>query len=334
METKKKYLKILSVILINILFLIIAFFLIEFFIFLKYSQPEQREAFGQEQKAQFKYYLRNITPLYTELADYFNGEDNQFCGRLPVGTDYNSTPILIFGDSFAHGQYLNPDQNFGYKLSQALKRPVYNRAVSGSGPQTMYYQVSEPFADTFFSQVPQTDTVFYILIGQHYERMVIFSVFDPIGDSNFFLKYKIVNGKLKIDNYNNPFLNFLKSSYIIHVLNLKYVEKYIHSKLFSNKVADDFLVYFNETRNALENKWNNKIKFNVILYDDVPLYCGIPFKNVIKQKLLDNGYNVIDISELTNEDLNSPEYLMQDNNHPTEKAWDLLTPLIIDKSLL
>lgn len=330
----KKFIKPFLILILNLFAVIVLFFILDYFVYLKYSTPKSLEAFGLTSKNPYKYYLKNINILYTGLDGYFDGGDNEFRGRLPVGLEYSSNPVIIFGDSYAHGQYLEYNQNFGYKLSKILKRPVYNRAVPGSGIQTMYFQVSKPFSDTFFAQVPKTDTVFYILIGQHYERLAVFSVFDPIGSDSFMLRYKNVNGKLVCDDYNNPFLNFLKSSYLVHVLNLKFVSHYIKNPKYKDKVADEFLAYFKQTRDVLEKEWNNKIKFNVILYDDVPVNCGIPNKEAIKKKLKENDFNVIDIDDLTDEDLNSEKYLMQDNLHPTEAAWDLLTPKIIEKSLL
>ena len=49
------------------------------------------------------------------------------------------------------------------------------------------------------------------------------------------------------------------------------------------------------------------------------------------QRLEAEGFKVICTEDFTKENLNSKEYLMQDNQHPTEKAWDLLTPIIIKK---
>lgn len=130
----------------------------------------------------------------------------------------------------------------------------------------------------------------------------------------------------------NPYRYYLKNIYVLYTDLHDYFDG--SDNKFKEKVADEFLLYFTQTRNALEKEWNNKIKFNVILYDDVPPNCGIPNKDTIKRKLEENNFNVIDINDLTDEDLNSEKYLMQDNLHPTEAAWDLLTHKIIKNSLL
>ena len=187
----------------------------------------------------------------------------------------------------------------------------------------MLHQVTEE-TDDFFKSVPKTDTVFYVFIDEHYMRMSIFSDFSALYN-NFYLRYTLKNGKLVKDNFNNPFLNFIKSSYTIRMLSLKHTVWYINNPKMADKLTDQILAFFVETRDKLEKHWNNKINFTVLLYDNIP----IKNKKMLREKLEANNFTVIDTSDLTKEDLNSEKYLMQDNLHPTEAAWDLLTPKII-----
>lgn len=327
----KKALKILTIIIINILLLLILLFLSDWIVYKVNSQPKEfyKNFPPQTPIPPFQYMIKNPFITFIELNDYFNGQDNVFNGRLPNGLKYkNKTPITIFGDSFAHGQYLNPDQNFSHKLAETLKRPVYNRAIPGSSMQHMFHQVTDS-ANVFFEQVPKSDTVFYIFIDEHYCRMSILSDFETIYKT-FYLRYTLKNGKLKKDNYNNPLLNLIKSSYTIRILSHKYTNWYINNPKMAEKLTNQILAFFIETREKLEQNWNNKINFVVILYDNTP----IKNKSMLRKKLEDNNFIVIDTSELTNEDLNSEKYLFQDNLHPTEAAWDLLTPRIIEAAKL
>ena len=50
---------------------------------------------------------------------------------------------------------------------------------------------------------------------------------------------------------------------------------------------------------------------------------------ILKTKLEKNGFITITSKDLTNEDLTSEKYSF--DNHPTEAAWDLLTPLLVEK---
>ena len=56
----------------------------------------------------------------------------------------------------------------------------------------------------------------------------------------------------------------------------------------------------------------------------------MPWKGYFK-KLKKNGFIVFSTNDITNENLKIEKYMMQDNNHPTEKAWDLLTPKIAER---
>ena len=53
--------------------------------------------------------------------------------RKPDNENFKNPPILLFGCSFAYGEYLAQNQTFSYKLSKLLNSPVYNRAIPGFG---------------------------------------------------------------------------------------------------------------------------------------------------------------------------------------------------------
>ena len=74
----------------------------------------------------------------------------------------------------------------------------------------------------------------------------------------------------------------------------------------------------------MEKHWGRKIKFIVIVYDD----WHLNHTDVFIDKLKENNFIVLKVSDYIKADLNSPEYKMQDNMHPTEKAWDELIPFI------
>lgn len=328
-----KFFNIFIILLFNFILLIFLWFLSDFVIYKIDSNPKKfYENFPPTTEIpKFKYNTKEPNIVYIPLYDYYDGSDDIFKGRKPVGLEYckpgkECKPIIIFGCSFAHGQYLKYNQNFSYKLSQTLKRPVYNRGITGSGVQHMYYQVADEVDKSFYEQVPPSDTIFYVLIDDHYQRMTIFSDYDTI-QGNIHLRYTLKDGKLVKDNYNNILLNIIKSSPTVKAINLKYLDNYIKNPKNAEKLTDLMLAYFVQTRNILENKWNKKINFIVIFYDN----DKIDYKDILRRKLEENNFIVLDTAEMTDVDLNSEEYLMQDNLHPKEKAWDLLTPKIIDK---
>ncbi len=83
---------------------------------------------------------------------------------------------------------------------------------------------------------------------------------------------------------------------------------------------------FAETRKKLEAHYGKKVNFVVVFYGG-----GIKYKDILKQKLEDNNFKVLDTNDLTNEDIYSENYISSENFHPTEEAWNLLTPLIVNE---
>jgi hypothetical protein len=193
----------------------------------------------------------------------------------------------------------------------------------------MYYQVDSEYSDNFYREVPPSDTVFYLVINHHWWRTLALGDTYVLGKL-YYMRYTPKHDKLVMDNYKNKFYNFIKSSYTIRYLNLKYIDWYLTKGNSAEKLTNLALTYFKETRRVLEEKWNTKIKFVVVFYQTP----NIIHSELLKNKLKANGFVVIDTNELTNEDLNSEKYMMKNNLHPTEAAWDLLTPLIINAANL
>lgn len=312
-----KFKNIVKYIIINLFIFLILLFLSEICLYKINAEKFAKTNCNFFMTTPFGYIISDPKIHKEDLRDYFTGDDNISKGRLPSGLEYSSKPITVFGCSFAQGQFLENNQTFSYKISEILKRPVYNRAVNGQGFQEMYYQSTLP---EFYSDVPKSDTVIYIMIDDHYRRSYINNI--SILDRYFLLHYKIRNEELIYEQYKNPFMNFLKSLYTVKYANLMYFEKYTDNPKNSDKITNDALLYFVKTRENLEKKWG-KINFYVILYGK------IRFKEELTKKLTDNGFIVIKTEDLTDADLeNDTEYMLEDNGHPKEKVWNLLTPKI------
>ncbi len=310
--------KFIKIILINIFIFSLLIFISDIFTYkyylniLKNDKSYRIEKFG---------YNTNL-PIYVyNLKDFFNGKDNKYWGRKPDGLEYkNKIPIVVFGCSFAYGQYLNFNQTFSYKLAHLLKRPVYNRAIVGGGFQHMYFQSADFGRKAFFNDIKDTDTVIYIMIRDHYRRTVL--DYFNIPDLGRQLTYSYKNGRFKINN--NKFINLLKSSYTFKSLNRIYADNYVLNPNHAEILTDTAVRYFELTRNKLEKHYNKHIKFCIILYES----WEIPHKKLLIKKLQDKGFIVISTNDIFKEDLTLPKYLA-DNGHPTEYTWDLLTPKLI-----
>lgn len=163
------------------------------------------------------------------------------------------------------------------------------------------------------------------MINDHYRRTLI-RYFDIL-DTHILPHFSIHRNKLHQYNYKNIFLNFIYSLYTVKYISLQYTENYINNEKTSEKLTDMAVLYFTETRNELQKHWNKKINFSIILYED----WDIKHKEKLKQKLKQEGFTVISTKDLTNEDLKTEKWQMQDNHHPTEEAWNMLTPKIIER---
>ena len=308
-------LKILKLLIINLLCIFFLWFISDCIIFSIHNKNHEHK---------FSYITKPKQVWYIDLKNFFDGSDNKFRGRKPDGTEFGTkkNPITVFGCSFAHGQYLDYNQTFSYKLAYLLKRPVYNRAIPGGGIPHMYHQV---ISDDFYKEVPPSDTVFYIMMDGHIRRMLIHTY--RITDNYFYLHYNYKNNHFQIENYTTIFQNIFKSSYTIKYIEHIYINNLIKNEKNSEKISELLLQYMIETRKELEKKWNQKISNFIIV-----LYEPIPYESICTEKLAKNGFKIIKAYNLTNANLNSEEYKMQDNGHPKESAWDLLTPLIIKEA--
>lgn len=297
--------KIIAIIFINILLLVGLFFLIDDMVY----RSEQKKYIPINYICEKGYSFENPKIFSLDINDYGRGSNN---------TAQN--PIVVFGGSFAYGQYLEENQTFEYKLSQILNRPVVNRAVMAGGISHMLFQTENK---QFYQIIPYSDEVIYIMISDHLRRLLV--DFFGIHLNYFNLRYVIKNNKITMCNYNNPYINFLKSLYIVKWFQHKLVYYSIYNKWNAEKFTDLQLLLFIKARENLEKNWKTKIKFTIFLYDE----CF--FQDLLIQKLKANGFNVITTKEITDEDIQSDTYKFPGDGHPTEAAWNLLTPLIAEK---
>ena len=79
----------------------------------------------------------------------------------------------------------------------------------------------------------------------------------------------------------------------------------------------------------MESRWGNDFKFVILLYEKESYINKI---RPIFPELEKNGIEIIDINKLSNINFKKKEYQISDNNpHPNEKAWEEITPLVVNK---
>lgn len=267
----------------------------------------------------FEYKLPTLLKDMYSLEKFCDDKDISCVDlRNPILISENA-PITIFGGSFAFGHYLTQQQTFAYKLAEQLNRPIYNRAIAGLGINNMLYQIN---SIKLYRAVPSSNLVFYVMIEDHYRRSMIkaFHPSETRESANY--RYNAKKDKMELTNF-IPVLEQIEKLYLVKLFRNYFVQNYIKNKKNADKITDDMLIRFIKSKEKLEKRWENKIDFVVIFYQD------ISFSSLLKEKLEQKGFIVITTDELTSADLNNEIYKQQDNGHPTEEAWNLLTPLII-----
>ena len=302
----------------NILIFLLFIFIIEISIWAFENYKLAKDGLFNENIKYIKFH-KPVTNDHHRLLKMAKYNDNW--GRGATGNSYNSRPIVIFGCSYAYGYNLEQTQTFSYKLAKLTKRPVYNQAYTGWGIQHMLYQSKLP---DLYNKIKTPEYVIYIFIPDHLRRLYLMS-FGPwnILSDEFNIRYKDVNGHLEEIKNDNVFTNQFKRLYLVNEIQNKLASNYARDEKNKEEVFNFALKHFVESKNEMQKHWKDT-KYIILFYDDN--YNSTKFKTSLNKA----GYIVIDTSDLTNEKLNSEKYL-QPNIHPTEAAWDLLTPLIAEK---
>lgn len=244
--------------------------------------------------------------------------------RNPSGLEYKSAPVIIFGCSFAYGDRLQENQTFSYKLAKLLKAPVYNRAACGWGFQHMFHQIRTKEIFNIVKQKPQH--VIYVYLYDHIYRMYRHTYSFPFNNW-LFLQYKYDGNDFVKYNPKFPFLERLcLSGEIYHYIA---TEKSNNPKYFDENF-DLMKQYFIKSKNELEKEYG-KINFTIIKYEFEEEGREIYTKSSRWKELEQEGFTILNTTELAGRKLNQREDFADDGFHPSEKVWDFLTPIIIKR---
>lgn len=311
--------KILSILAVNIILILFSLFLIDGIIWV--CENLRMKIYNEEFFVKLPIpFHPGVKPFYMDLDFYPNPEEGW--GRYPVGLDYKKQPIVLFGDSFAYGFQLEDTQTFFYKLSHITKRPVYIRAVPGWGIQHMLFQVR---LDKFYEQVKEPEYVIYLMICDHFRRLYCMNFMSGhLLNENRNLRYKFKDGQLVQIHDTNKLLNPVKRLYLTNKMHQVYVNNMILNPKNYDNYSKFALEHFIESKNEMQKHWKNT-KF-IVLY-----YHHFLNDNRFTEDLEKAGFTVLSIPDLVDVNLSDKEYNVQEGKHPNEKAWDLLTPIIVDK---
>lgn len=229
----------------------------------------------------------------------------------------NANNIVWFGCSFAEGAGLNDNQTPCYKISELTGKSCINKAKGATGAQFMYYQIND---DKIMDDAKTADFIIYTFIWNHIQRLYNYQV-NPLIDM-FNLRYKIIDGNL-VDI--TPQFNPLYSSFFVKRILNKIVFEQAKQESYNFRLFNKIM---KETYNISQKRYPNS-KF---IFIEFPELSKKELPDYEVKELESYGIKVIRVKDIIgNIDIYDPKYWLPDNIHPTEQAWDLILPTIVEK---
>ncbi len=229
----------------------------------------------------------------------------------------NANNIVWFGCSFAEGAGLNDNQTPCYKISELTGKSCINKAKGATGAQFMYYQIND---DKIMDDAKTADFIIYTFIWNHIQRLYNYQV-NPLIDM-FNLRYKIIDGNL-VDI--TPQFNPLYSSFFVKRILNKIVFEQAKQESYNFRLFNKIM---KETYNISQKRYPNS-KF---IFIEFPELSKKELPDYEVKELESYGIKVIRVKDIIgNIDIYDPKYWLPDNIHPTEQAWDLILPIIVEK---
>ena len=306
---KLKLVKIFTIVFVNLIILGIFLFVFNFYIYY-ISRADYQYPFSEQFASYMGFLTRDISKQNT-YKSLISADDF----RPVVNADSKKKPVIIFGCSFAHGSILKNNQIISYKLGEATKRPIYNRAKCGWGVQHMYYQLTN---EDFYKILPKPEYIIYVYMDGHMARITTpVSIAWPDCYVAFYKKIK--------DVYILKKRTFFSDKIIIqHFFNNYFINNYLTKNPDYNRQKEiDVVDYVIASKKAAEEHWGKDIKFIIFSY--------VEFEKETIQYIKDNNIMLFNIDD-HNLILDDKKYYLSENdNHPNEKAWDDIVPILVKK---
>ncbi len=289
--------KIFKVIFINLLVLLLLFSLSEFFLFKQY----------QITRPDLKYKIEKVP--YENLVK----TPGRF--RKTSGLNYKKQPIIIFGCSYAYGEFLDDEDTISAKLSKLSERPVYNYAIKGKGLQNTLFIVENKLYDT---NIKNPQYAIYIMMSDQIRRLYTNACPDDYVAQPIYKFNKFGEPVIKSSYY--PRYRQFYSFYYLNNL----VYKYILEKQFDrhNRYVT---LYFEQIQRQLKQQFPD-IKFIILMFGDKNNF-GLDMS-----RLKDDGFTVISTEELTGINFFDKKYQVSEKDiHPNSKVWEIVASKLVEK---
>lgn len=274
------------------------------------------------------------TKIVSFSHHYFKELDKDRIIKNIVGKEYKSPAIMVFGDVYINS-YDNNNNTFAHKLSKLTKRPVYNMGESGWGISQMYFLLKN---EKEIEKI-NPETIIFFYHNDLKNRLTSFSFYPHHTYLN--LKYKIKNGELIEDK---PIVPQLYRLY-----GIRNIERYLGWRIATSKNEsvqqknyDLIQKLFEESKTIAGNKYPSLKNFIILRlpapWETMKKLEEYSYYNKIAnaeynmwENLKDEGFIVIDVTELTTTDLNKQENHSKDSSL-TPEAIDTFLPAVVAKT--
>lgn len=314
----------------TIISIILVGFIIEGSVYLVQSNQLIKQGYRFPEGKKRPPFIVRVKPF----ASYYEEKKQEENLFTVSGESYKNNPILLFGDVFAKSLDLPEDKSMSAKLADLTKSPVYNFASPGWGIQHLYFLLKN---EEFISTIKSPKTLVYVYNPYQIVRLNSFSYYPHHSFLN--LKYKMLNGSL-IEQ--NPRCLLCYNFYTVRAL-----EKQIGlNRMFSNSIEkrDEIRAYikslFLNSKKIAQVKYPTIENFVILRIVDPEITIS-ELKNSDNEdynhaydmwkELEDNGYKIIDITDLIADDWRKEENRSSDSGL-SEKALDEILPVFIDKA--
>ncbi len=322
---------IIKIIILNIILLVIIIFIADYSIYLKFKQDYIKNLDSESLKlyppiSYIDNYKSNYSPQSYIFQKINKNNFNYFRNNI-YNKNYNNKSIIFFGCSYTFGAQLSDEETLSNKLAKKLNINVYNFGICASGIQHMLSLLQNNIFYNLIKEEPQY--AIYTIIPDHFGRLQKYIFPSPMMANGINLQYELKNSKLKKRYI--P-LNLFSKSFLVKSIYYQIDTK--RNDFEPNiKEQNNLLAYyiFTESFQILKKKYPN-IKFIILRYETEEDLAEEYENEKIWENLKKQGIIIINSSDLIGRKYKyASEDTCEDNYHPSEKAWDLLIPKLIEK---
>ena len=322
---------IIKIIILNIILLVIIIFIADYSIYLKFKQDYIKNLDSESLKlyppiSYIDNYKSNYSPQSYIFQKINKNNFNYFRNNI-YNKNYNNKSIIFFGCSYTFGAQLSDEETLSNKLAKKLNINVYNFGICASGIQHMLSLLQN---NNFYNLIKEEPKyAIYTIIPDHFGRLQKYIFPSPMMESGINLQYELKNSKLKKRYI--P-LNLFSKSFLVKSIYYQLDTKRNDFEP-STKKQNNILAYyiFSESFKILKKKYPN-IKFIILRYETEEDLAEEYENEKIWENLKKQGIIIINSSDLIGRKYKyASEDTCEDKYHPSEKAWDLLIPKLIEK---